>query len=45
MIGGMNDNAVSKKKMDYEFGLPTVTLRRSEGSVAQGTEMLRCGSA
>jgi hypothetical protein len=39
------DNVVSKKKMDDEIGPSIVTLRRSEGPIAQGTEMLRCGSA
>jgi len=28
--------------MDDEIGPSTVTLSRSEGSVAQGVEMLRC---
>ena len=39
------DNAVSKNNLDYEIGIYIVTLSRSEGSVAMGTEMLRCGSA
>jgi hypothetical protein len=39
------DYAVSKNKTDDEIGLYTVTLSRSEGSVALGVEMLRCGSA
>jgi len=39
------DNAVSKNKTDFEIGSSLVTLSRSEGSVAPGVEMLRCGSA
>jgi len=39
------DYAVSKINTDYEIGPSTVTLSRSEGSVALGNEMLRCGSA
>jgi hypothetical protein len=39
------DYAVSKNNTDYEIGISIVTLSRSEGSVAMGTEMLRCGSA
>ena len=39
------DYGVSKNNMDYEIGLYIVTLSRSEGSVALGDEMLRCGSA
>ena len=39
------DNAFSKNTMDYEIGISIVTLSRSEGSVALGVEMLRCGSA
>jgi hypothetical protein len=45
MKGGVHDNALSKNKTDYEIGIPIVTLSRSEGSVALGHEMLRCGSA
>jgi len=50
-IGGISlrllkvDNVVSKNKTDYEIGPSIVTLSRSEGSVALGVEMLRCGSA
>jgi len=36
------DHAVSKNKTDDEIGPSTVTLSRSEGSVALGVEMLRC---
>jgi len=39
------DNALSKNKTYYEIGISSVTLSRSEGSVALGHEMLRCGSA
>ena len=39
------DYAVSKLNVDFERGLSLVTLSRSEGSVALGHEMLRCGSA
>jgi hypothetical protein len=38
----MRDYVVSKKKTDDEIGPYTVTLSRSEGSVALGVEMLRC---
>lgn len=36
------DNVISNNKTDYEIGLYTVTLSRSERSVALGTEMLLC---
>jgi hypothetical protein len=39
------DNAVSKHTTDDEIGPYSVTLSRSEGLVALGVEMLRCGSA
>jgi len=39
------DYPLSKKNPDYESGPSRVTLSRSEGSVALGAEMLRCGSA
>jgi hypothetical protein len=49
------DYAVSKLNVDYKrsqssvlagfiIGPSTVTLSRSEGSIALGVEMLRCGS-
>jgi hypothetical protein len=44
-IGGVRDNGFSKNKSDCESGITLVTLSRSEGSVAFGHEMLRCGSA
>jgi hypothetical protein len=36
------DYAVSINNSDNEIGPSTVTLSRSEGSVAMGVEMLRC---
>jgi hypothetical protein len=42
IIAHTADDVVSKKKTDYEIGSYTVTLSRSERSVALGVEMLRC---
>jgi len=39
------DDVVSKNKSNFEIGPSTFTLSRSEGSIALGYEMFRCGSA